>query len=230
MKIQSFNNAYLNNLNIGLPNTSKSQKKHINYSNKHFSYISPGFRATNVELISKMEIALKENKSQELIKLFYQMSDKAKTNVTTFVKKFESNGLTLENYISACIKNPTLFYRLPETIENNVTNVVENLKKYGLNIENYIQKCIKYPSLFNITTETLENNVKKTVEKFNKNGLAMEDYLSACIKQPTLFYQSSETIENNVKKDEVEDTKDDKMEGVNKKYKELIDKNKKKIE
>ena len=202
MKIQPCNSIYFNNNNLKTTNynTVSSENNYTTALNIYpNTYYSPRFGATNIELISKIETALKANKPQEIMKLFEQMSDKAQQSVKGLVEKFKNNGLTLEKYLSACIKLPTLFYNLPETIEKNIKDLVKRFEMNGLTLESYLSACLKQPSLFCSSSYTIEKNVKGLVEKFKNNGLTLEKYLSACVKQPQLFYQSPETIEKNIK-------------------------------
>ena len=202
MQVQPCNGIYFNTYN------SKISKQRLmiltgnDYStcpNDCYPHFLPAFKATNIELISKMETALKNNKQRELMSLFEQMSDTAKKNVKEFVEKFKNNGLTLDNYISACVKQPQLFNRLPDTLEKNVREFVKKFEANGLTLDNYIPACIKIPPLFNQSPETLEKNVREFVKKFEANGLTLDNYIPACVKQPPLFSQSSETIEKNVR-------------------------------
>ena len=198
MKIQPCNSIYFNNYSLNTTNKNNKTSSGNNYTTAPniypSAYYSPNFGAKNVELFSKMETALKANKQQEITKLFEQMSDKTQQSVKSVVEKFKNNGLTLEKYLSACVKQPQLFYQSPETIEKNIKTLVEKFEANGLTIDNYLSACIKWPQLFFQSSETIEKNIKALVEKFKNNGLTLEKYIPACVKQASLFYQSPETI------------------------------------
>lgn len=98
-----------------------------------------------------METALKENKQQEIIKLFEQMSNKAQQNVKLVVQKFELQGFTLDNYILACLKQPQLFYQSPETIEKHINIIKFSYFNSNKEIDNK-----------NFWNQILKNSVKLT--------------------------------------------------------------------
>ena len=156
---------------------------------------------SNVEVIAKMEkLAKSKNcKMDDLYKLFKELTATAQTNVNNLIKKFEKEGLKTDDYIKACIKQPSLFYHSPETIEKKVRELVGKFDKEGLNTKDYIKACIKTPSLFCHSPETIEKNVRELVGKFDKESLNTKDYIKACIKQPSLFCHSPEAIENNIR-------------------------------
>jgi len=120
-------------------------------------------------------------------------------NIKALVDRFANNGVTLDNYILACLKRPSLFYQSHKTTEKNIKNLVDRFTDHGLTLDNYIPACLKQPSLFYLFPETIEGNIKGVVEKFEDNGLTLDNYISACLKQPSLFYRSPETIEKNIK-------------------------------
>ena len=127
------------------------------------------------------------------------LSDEVKNNIIATTERFKKEGLTVEDYTLACLRQPQLFTQSPEKTEENVRSLVEKFEKEGLTVESYLQACLRRPSIFCQSPETIENNIKGLVEKFENDGLTIKEYLSACLRQPQLFYQSPETFENNVK-------------------------------
>ena len=156
---------------------------------------------SNVEVITKMKKLVNSTnyQTEDLYKLFNELTETTQNNVRELVKKFAKEGLNTNDYIKACIKEPSLLYRSPETIENNVRRLVAKFAKEGLNTNDYIKACIKQPSLLYRSPETIENNVRKLVAKFAKEGLNTNDYIKACIKRPPLFCLSPETITEHIR-------------------------------
>ena len=158
-------------------------------------YLSFGIDA-DTRLIEKMK---KTEDAEERMKLFLQMTPKARKNAEALAERFKNEGLTVSGYVKTCIKQPILFSLSPDKLEANVKNLVLRFKDEGLNTQDYIKACIKSPQLFYQSPDTLEANVRNLVLKFKDEGLNIQDYLKACIKQPSLLHQSPDTVEKNVR-------------------------------
>jgi hypothetical protein len=115
------------------------------------------------------------------------------------VERFAANGLTVEKYLAAAQKQPSLFCRSPETIERHIRGLVERFAADGLTVEKYLAAAGRQPSLFGQSPETIERNIRTLVERFAADGLTVKKYVAAAQKQPSLFGLSSETIERNIR-------------------------------
>ena len=138
-----------------------------NYYINNFNQISFG---TNRDVFKKMESA---SSVKEQIKLFGELTKTVKDNVNGTVDKFSKEGLTLESYLPACVKQPSLFSLSPDTIEGHVKGVVDKFSKEGLTLKSYLSACVRRPSLFDSSPDTIEGNVKGLVDKFSKEGLTL---------------------------------------------------------
>lgn len=61
---------------------------------------------------------------------------------------FEKNGLTIDKYLPAALKQPQLFCQSPDTIAANINGVVAQFKDRGLTVEKYLPAALKQPPLF----------------------------------------------------------------------------------
>ena len=145
-----------------------------------------------------MEDACKNNDYKKRIELFYELAPTSQKNICVLVNNFQDNGLTLDKYIQACIKQPPLFCLTPDTIEANVRELVERFKDNGLTLDKYVEACIKQPQLFYQSPDTIEANIRGLVERFKDSGLTIEKYIPACIKQPSLFCHTPDTIARHI--------------------------------
>lgn len=157
-------------------------------------YLSFGIDA-DTRLIEKMK---KTEDAEERMKLFLQMTPKARKNAEALAERFKNEGLTVSGYVKTCIKQPILFSLSPDKLEANVKNLVLRFKDEGLNTQDYIKACIKQPPLFYQSPDTIEKNVRNLAAKFKNDGLDLQNYLQACIKCPSLFCQQPETIAEHI--------------------------------
>ena len=114
MKIYSItpiNNVYPKQLTHNDNSVSQYSRANNNlsvcYPSNYYLSSPIAFGAKNVELITQMEKAIGLNKSEEVNKLFEQMTEIAQRNVKGLVEKFKLEGLTLKDYIPACVKQPS---------------------------------------------------------------------------------------------------------------------------
>ena len=150
MKVQRLDSVHFNHTVCASRNKKSDKIDNISYNtypNNYYTYSTPSFKATNVELISKMEAALKEGKLQEVMNFFEQMSDKAKQNVINLVEKYAFYGLTLENYLPVCVKQPSLFYQSPKTVTGHIDIIrFSHSNKYGeVDNEKFWSTILKNP-------------------------------------------------------------------------------------
>ena len=111
------------------------------------------------------------------------------------VSRFKDEGLTYEDYLSACLRFSQLFSMTANTIESNVRELVEKFENEGLTAKKYISACLRRPSLFAQSPDTIENNVREVVKKFSKDGLTTDAYLNTCLAFPQLFCSKQLKIE-----------------------------------
>ena len=125
-------------------NNSVSDLRYLPYYSSQVN-----FNGTNVETFQKMQNLIKKNgyKFEDLKKLFDELSDTAKNNVTGMVELFKNEGLIFETFLPSALKG-NLFYQSPKTIETNVRELVKLFEKEGLNTNDYLKGCVKQPSLF----------------------------------------------------------------------------------
>ncbi len=121
------------------------------------------------------------------------------TKVNNVVSRFSAEGLTVEKYLAAAMKQPSLFCQSPVTIEENIRNLVGCFSTEGLTVEKYLAAAVKQPSLFYQSPVTIEENIRNLVGRFSAEGLTVEKYLTAAVQQPPLFTQSPTTIEENIR-------------------------------
>jgi len=194
--------------NLKIKNTHKEKiqySKNNNFLNtnpkNYYLYSSISFCAKNTDIIAQMKKELKsksKNKNEKILKLYTQMSQSAKNNVDGVAEKFKDNGLTKENYILACAKEPSLFRKSADSVEKHINDAVDKFKDKGITIDNYIPVCLIHPPLFYQRLETTEKHINDVVDKFKDKGLTLDNYLTICMLYPQLFSMSSDKIENNI--------------------------------
>jgi len=121
-----------------------------------------------------------------------------RSKVNAIVEEFSADGLTLENYLRAAVKHPSVFYQAPATVHANIEGVVRYFRKDGLTQKDYVQAVVKQPSLFRMPSATVQANIAGVVERFRKHGLTFRDYVRAAVKQPSLFCMSPATVQANL--------------------------------
>ena len=110
-------------------------------------------------------------------------------NKLHLVERFENEGLTLKDYISCCINQPSLFCRSPETLENNVRGFVKKFENDGLTIKDYIKCCVKQPQLFCMAPETIAEHIRAFMY-VGKNNDVNEGIMQNVLKK-NLTYSTS---------------------------------------
>lgn len=207
MKILNFNlvGFNLSRQNLKRDNSCKPNTTIDSKSSSFFENYPKNCYLNNISFARKFDdivfdMQKKDISDQDRMKLFDEMTPAAKKNVYDMVQKFNKQGLTLDNYVKACIKHPQLFSRSSETIEKHIRGFVEKFEYCGLTLDNYVEACIKRPSLFSYSPETIENNVKKLVKAFKKDGMTTEKCIKACLINPQLFYHACDNIEKNTKR------------------------------
>ena len=183
-------------------NSLSSTKLHsypVNY------YVSFGQKDTNLEIFRKMKDTLKTSKDRkkqlrELHKLFNKLSEVPRNNCLEFVRRFEKEGLTLDDYLITCARKDRLFYHSPEKLESNIRGFVKVFEDKGLTVEKYLKLCLNAPALISEKPENIISNIKGVAARFTEEGLTEEKYLAACFKRPTLLYQRPYSIEGNIRK------------------------------
>ena len=182
MKILPINTRFETQAKIKFDNQTKNQTEvgsRVNKRNFNYGYNDIAF-GSNLQPLEKMGklTASKNYKFEDLHKLFKEMDSKAQEHVQGMINRFGNEGLTLENYLPACVKQSNLFRYNSETVEKNVRGLVEKFKNEGLDMNTYIQSCIAQPSLFCSKPETIEGNVRNVVKSFSNEGLNARDYFT----------------------------------------------------
>ncbi|MBX6314769.1 MAG: hypothetical protein IRY99_17910 [Isosphaeraceae bacterium] len=115
------------------------------------------------------------------------------------MRRFEQDGLTAQDYLTAVIRRPDILNVKPEAIARNIQGVVDLFAADGLTADVYLKAAIKQPSLFIQTPWTLSGNITGLVQRFADEGLTDRAYLQAALKNPSLFTLSPETVEHNIR-------------------------------
>ncbi|MBV8939660.1 MAG: hypothetical protein JO089_07480, partial [Alphaproteobacteria bacterium] len=68
--------------------------------------------------------------------------------VSAVVERFSPHGLTLEDYLTAAVKQPQLICQAPATIIGNIETVAEHFREHGLTLKKYLTAAVKKPPLF----------------------------------------------------------------------------------
>ena len=121
MKILPINTRFETQAKIKFDNQNKNQAEvdysQVNNNNLNYVYNNIAF-SSNLQTLEKMSklTASKNYKFEDLHKLFKEMDSKAQENVQGMINRFGKEGLTLENYLPACVKQSNLFRYNSETV------------------------------------------------------------------------------------------------------------------
>src|SRR5437868_6139662 len=81
--------------------------------------------------------------------------------MSAVVECFATEGLTLDNYLEAAVKQPSLFMQSPVTVVANIKGVVETFASKGLTSREYLQAALKEPSMFCQSPFTIAGNINR---------------------------------------------------------------------
>jgi len=73
--------------------------------------------------------------------------------------RFRDQGLSLEDYLRAALKQPSLFARSPTAIIAAVEAVAGRFRDQGLSLEDYLRAALKQPSLFTMAPATIVGHI-----------------------------------------------------------------------
>jgi hypothetical protein len=117
-------------------------------------------------------------------------------NVKELVSKFESNGLSLDDFIQACLKHPSLFCLSPKTIEEHINiirfshfnnnNEIDNKNFWSRILKTSLRLGCSSSLLLTegiIVPKMFENGIIPKELKGNRLKQKLEDYLKANPKQ-----------------------------------------------
>ena len=118
--------------------------------------------------------------------------------VRVLAQRFHADGLTVDAYLTAAVKQPRFLCLSPETVVGHITGIVERFADQGLTTRDYLKAVLKNPSLCTLSPETVGGHITGAVERFADQGLTTRNYLKAALKNPSLFTLSPETVTRNV--------------------------------
>src|SRR5262249_46606194 len=107
--------------------------------------------------------------------------------VTAVVEHFAPDGLTLQDYLGAAVRQPTLLGLKPATVIRHADAVAAHFQKHGLTLPAYLRAACRQPQLFYQSPSTIQGNIEQVASHFREHGLTLKDYLRAAVRQPTLF-------------------------------------------
>ena len=107
-------------------------------------------------------------------------------------------GLTLPDYLAACVRQPVLFGQAPGTITANITDTVARLAPAGLTGPDYLRTALRQPQLFYQSPDTVCGNVTEVARRLAGCGLTLRAYVVCALRQPPLFCLRPATVVGNV--------------------------------
>jgi hypothetical protein len=111
---------------------------------------------------------------------------------------FQKHGLTLNDYLRAAVRQPSLFCLSPATVIRRVEGVATHFQKHGLTPAAYVGAAVRNPSLFYMTPDRLIANVEIVARHFRGNGLTLAEYLRAAVRLPSLITLSPAGVIGNI--------------------------------
>ena len=109
------------------------------------------------------------------------------SKVTTVIKRFEADGLSLASYVNAGVIHPTLFYLSPERVIANIEGVREHFGPHGLTLAEYLRAAVRKPSLFYQSPSTITANVESVARHFDQHMNVRLYLLRRARAAPTLL-------------------------------------------
>ena len=121
------------------------------------------------------------------------------SKLQNLANEFTADCLTLQQYLAAALKQPSLFHQSSANVSANILDLVHKFDTNGLTVSQYLAAALRQPSLFAYSPITIADNINGLAKEFIVDGLTVPQYLAAALKQPSLFYRTPATITANIK-------------------------------